>query len=241
MKCRLPVILTVSLILILLVAAGVVYDVLTPAATDVVRISTKKADDDFENLITLVKRDAADLAAVEVTDIKTVRALVEKYDTPTLVYTEITASVTLDITGEIPDREIRVLLLGDSEAFPNREKIVKGRVYLWRLERWADERGVFYLLSPLEKQYYRVHEGNIMVRDSVDTANYRVALPLEEFSQKFTTELRSADRAEKHKERLAAVRAAIEGYDYTDAEIDAAFVKSNVDKAKRLQNAEKLY
>ncbi len=241
MKRRLPVILTVTLILILLVAAGVVYDVLTPAATDVVRISTKKADDGFENLITLVKRDAADLATVEVTDVKTVRALVEKYDTPTLVYTEITASVTLDITGEIPDREIRVLLLGDSEAFPNREKIVKGRVYLWRLERWADERGTFYLLSPLEKQYYRVHEGNIMVRDSVDTANYRVALPLEEFSRKFTANLRSADRAEKHKTHLTTVRTAIGGYDYTDAEIDAAFVKSNVDKAKRLQNAEKMF
>ena len=241
MKQRLPVITAVGILMILLITAGILYTVFSASApAGDVRISAKKADDDFSSLLSLVRRDAYDLATVEVSKVCPGQALVEKYDAPTLVYTEITGKVLQDVTGEIGQKNIRILLLGDADAFPNREPIKEGRVYLFRLERWADENGTFYLLSPLEKLYYRVHEGNIMVRDSADTANYRIAMPLDEFTEKYASALRTGDRAEKHASHVKEVKDKISGFDYAQQDL-AEFAKKNVNKEKRLQNAEKMF
>lgn len=200
-------------------------------------LSSEKADGDFSDLFAMAGRDDACLAHVQITKTESTHALIEKYDLADTDYTRLTARVITDYNGKISG-EITIYLLGNETSFPSREVLTAGREYLLRLEPWMLEDGFVYLLSPVTSDYYRVHEGNIMIRQE---GVYHLADSVEGFAQKYKDYLaRHPLSADSQKQHLTEMLAKIEAFDYTADDLDAEFVQKNVRPEQRKDNIKAL-
>ncbi|MBQ6947568.1 MAG: hypothetical protein IJN42_05920 [Clostridia bacterium] len=209
-----------------------------PEETENVKLSNKKASDDFTDLFRLTDSRGDALAELTVTKVEQVSEVIEKYEVSDTLYTKITATVHRDFAERITG-EITIYLLGNAENFPNREVLKVDNRYILRLESWSHESGVVYLLNPLESTYLRVHNGMVLVRESAALPNYQPALSPDAFAKSF------ADYRTEHPfddTKLFAhyddILATVEKYDYNNKEL--AYRPDEAAIAKRLQLARQL-
>lgn len=201
--------------------------------------STKKASDDFSDLYKNADTVGDALMALTVNKVETVEEVIEYYAVSDTTYTKVTATLLRDFSGQVESKELTVLFLGTSENFPNREKLVEGRSYLLKLKNWVHEDGMIWLNSPLESAFLRVFEGEILVHESADDLNYKKALTLDEFAQKYK-EYQAEHPLDPAalQEHYAQMLKTLQGYDYQNK--DLAYHLDETAINKRLTLAESL-
>ena len=213
----------ITIFLVLLVAGGLLVCFIsapTPETEDTIELSTQKADDDFTDLFRLADTRGDTLAAVTVTKVETVSDVIEKYEVTDTSYTKVTVNIDRDFTGRQTAKTATIMILGTAENFPSREVLNEGNGYILRLEPWAHESGLIYLVSPLESTYLRLHDGKVLVRKSADLPNYSPACSPDEFAAKLSDYRKEnpVDDAvlSKHYKEMLSV---IENYDYAQKEL----------------------
>ena len=210
-----------------------------PEKTPQLHLSNQKANDDFTDLFRLCENHGDTLAHVTVTANEEVSDIVEKYDVPTTLYTKITATLLQDYTGRCDQKTVTILLMGNKENFPNREILEVENSYILRLEPWAHESGTVYLLNPLESTFLRVHENNVLVRDSAALPNYSPACSEEEFAKQYTAYCTEnpadGNKLQQHYKEMIAT---LMNYDYQNKELSYHLEEQDI--AKRLHLAKSL-
>ncbi|MBR5783157.1 MAG: hypothetical protein IKY33_02915 [Clostridia bacterium] len=187
---------------------------------DTPRYSTKKASDDFSDLFAVVGNNADALAAITVTEVKTVTDIIEKYEVYDTTYTRITATVDREFTDQIDTNTVNIFILGTAEGFPQREELIVGRSYIIRLESWVHESGLVWLISPLESTYLRLFNDEILVHDSNVDLNYKRATTPDAFAESLKEyQKENPPKENALTEHYSNIRSRLEEYDYNNEEL----------------------
>lgn len=118
----------------------------------------------------------------QVLGIKNDERLISYYDAPMGDNTFYSVRVTEDFFGYMPERNITVCILGNSETFPDRASLEKGKEYLFEVALWMDEEEIVFLLPTFysalpelkDGKLYAMEEGKRLLCGSL--ADYKGAL-----------------------------------------------------------------
>lgn len=188
---------------------------------EAVNLTELGVSDGLENVFRLASAQNDALAVVEVTAVEPVQDVIEKYQVDFTNYTKITATVQKELTGQIVSDSITAYLLGDAANFPSREELKVGRSYLLRIESWPHEDGVIYLISPFESTFYRIHDGNLLYRQSAASDNYEKLMSQTELEQKYSEYIAANPLPDTAKAKhIEAVRAALSKFNYNNSALE---------------------
>lgn len=99
--------------------------------------------------------------AGEVLGVKTDSRLISYYDAQMGENTFYSVRVTKDLYGCMPERNITVCVLGNSETFPDRTTLSKGKEYYFTAELWVEKEETIFLLPTFYKALPELREGGI--------------------------------------------------------------------------------
>ena len=99
--------------------------------------------------------------AGQVQGIKNDERLITYYDAPMGKNTFYSVKVTEDFFGCMPERNITVCILGNSETFPNRATLEKGKEYLFETALWVDDQEAIFLLPTFYSALPRLADGKL--------------------------------------------------------------------------------
>lgn len=204
--------------------------------------SKQEGKGDFESLFTTAESSfqmGRFFFGGQVLGIKNDQRIISYYDAPMGDNTFYSVRVTQDFFGCMPERNITVCILGNSETFPDRASLEKGKEYLFEAALWMEGEEPIFLLPTFysslptlkEGEAYAMEEGQRALCGSLD--DYKSALL--ERAKKSGYSPASVLRGLKDQLKNAAVRADASYFKEKGFEtVDSAALKETASAAAAL-------